>query len=158
MAGPEYKNAIAGPKPAPRFQMPANKRQHRAGANRQNGARNRGNAIGHDLIGTGPQVFHHRRLGHEHRDGTGDEKGRYQAQQHMFLGVPLCQCQRFDHRPGKAAAVYGQPEKDQKNRCNDSSVVSRLSSSPPGFRVVLPQLSVQSLSDSDCFMPNPLLQ
>ena len=24
MAGPEYRNAIAGPKPAPRFQMPAN--------------------------------------------------------------------------------------------------------------------------------------
>jgi hypothetical protein len=53
-------------------------------------------------------------LGHENRYGTGNKKGRHQAEQDMLLGIPFCQGQGLDDRMGKANAVNGKEKKQQE--------------------------------------------
>ena len=72
-------------------------RQHRAGADRQDGARHRGHRVGHELARDGAQVLHDRALADEDADGAGDEEGRHQAEQHVLLGVPLEELQPLAH-------------------------------------------------------------
>jgi len=74
-------------------------RQHSAGAHGEDRARDRRDAVAGDLRGVGPEVFHHRLLGDEGADGSRDPERREQAQDHVFLRVPLGECQRLGHRP-----------------------------------------------------------
>jgi hypothetical protein len=115
------------------------KRQHRAGAHRQDGPGDGGNAVGKDLVGAGPEVFHDRRLGHEAGDGPCDEKGRHQAEQHVLLGIPLGQRQRRDDRLLEAAAFKRQPEENEEG---DDDGAHRL---PDGFPVYMAGLIVYAV-------------
>ena len=55
-------------------------RQHRAGANGQDAARDARHAVGQHLVGFRAEILHHRGLVDEHADGSGNEEGGRQGQ------------------------------------------------------------------------------
>ena len=89
-------------------------RQHRARADRQDGARDGGHRVRHPLAGARAQVAQHRRLADEQPDGPGDEERRHQAEQHVLARVPVAEDEALAHRVPQPRAVHGQePEQGE---------------------------------------------
>ena len=105
-----------GAQPGAALVDPREEGQHGAGAHRQDGARDRRHRVGHRPVCPGPQVAQHRLLGHEHRDGPGDEERRYQAEEHVLPGVFVEHRQGLRRRPLDPGRVGGEEVEGQKGR------------------------------------------
>jgi len=96
---------------------PGKERQHRAGADRQDRARNRGDPVGQPLVRFRAEVFHHRLLADKDADRPGYKKGRHQAEQHMLARVPFDQVKGLHDRVVEPFAADGHIV--QKKKCAD---------------------------------------
>ena len=86
-AGVQEGDGRAEPRPA--HVDAAEERQDRAGADRQDRARDRGHAVGQRLVSLRAEVLHHGVLADEDADGPRDEEGRHEAQQDVLARIPL---------------------------------------------------------------------
>ncbi len=69
--------------------MPAEKRENRAGTNRQNGPRDRGDRVSHELVRLGPEIPDDGFFLDEDGNRPGDKERRDETEQNMHPGVFL---------------------------------------------------------------------
>ena len=120
MAGPEYRNVVAGARAPPID--PRKQGEHSAGAHCQDRAGDRGHRVRQDLLRLGPEVLHDRRLTHEHRDSTCDEERRDQTEEHVFLGVLLEHQKGFQPRPSYRGMIERNGIGGQENRHDEKKL------------------------------------
>jgi len=101
------------------YSGPRIEKRRRRAANRQNRPGNTGDPVSDDLVGLGPEIFHHRGLADEDRDRPGNEKGRHQTKHNMFARIPPDQMERLANGVVEAAGSDRQIEagkEDDDNR------------------------------------------